>query len=196
MNEPTMETLARRLDRVERENRRLKQAGVVALTVIAAVVLLWPGLAVAIDGTELKGLEENVRFFYVVGAGDALRTVAGLLQLDVESGTSDIRGKLIWLDKCRMRQWTWTSDMTGDGIVTILDVWAWAPWLFFYPGDLAIYYILSAERFAQFFQLTPAHCGGAVSGVISLVVWFILGGSALGVFYKFRDRSLHQGGEG
>ncbi len=31
MNEPTMETLARRLDRVERENRWLKQAGVVAL---------------------------------------------------------------------------------------------------------------------------------------------------------------------
>ncbi len=27
MNEPTMETLAGRLDRVERENRRLKMAG-------------------------------------------------------------------------------------------------------------------------------------------------------------------------
>lgn len=40
MNEPTIETLARRLDRVERENRRLKKAGVVALAVIAAVVLM------------------------------------------------------------------------------------------------------------------------------------------------------------
>jgi len=40
MNEPTMETLARRLDGVERENRRLKQVGVVALAVIAAVVLM------------------------------------------------------------------------------------------------------------------------------------------------------------
>ena len=40
MNEPTMETLARRLDRVERENRRMKQAGMVALAVIAAVVLM------------------------------------------------------------------------------------------------------------------------------------------------------------
>jgi hypothetical protein len=34
MNEPTMESLTRRLDRVERENRRLKQAGVVALALI------------------------------------------------------------------------------------------------------------------------------------------------------------------
>jgi len=38
MCEPTMETLARRLDRVERENRRLKQMGVAVLAVIAAVV--------------------------------------------------------------------------------------------------------------------------------------------------------------
>ncbi len=40
MNDPTMETLSRRLDKVEWENRRLKLAGVVALTVIAAVVLM------------------------------------------------------------------------------------------------------------------------------------------------------------
>ncbi len=36
MVEPTIETLARRLDRVERENRWLKQAAVVILAVIAA----------------------------------------------------------------------------------------------------------------------------------------------------------------
>ncbi len=36
MVELKIETLARRLDRVERENRRMKQAGVVAFAVIAA----------------------------------------------------------------------------------------------------------------------------------------------------------------
>ncbi len=40
MHELTMETRARRLDQVELENRRLKQAGVVVLAVIAAVVLM------------------------------------------------------------------------------------------------------------------------------------------------------------
>ena len=40
VSETTIETLARRLDRVERENRRLRQAGVVALAVVAAVVLM------------------------------------------------------------------------------------------------------------------------------------------------------------
>ncbi|MFQ5988961.1 MAG: hypothetical protein ACE5K9_03490 [Candidatus Methylomirabilales bacterium] len=40
MNEQTMETLARRLDKVERENRLMKQVGVVALAVIAALVLM------------------------------------------------------------------------------------------------------------------------------------------------------------
>jgi len=40
MNETTMETLARRLDRMERENRRIRQAGVVAVAVIVAVGLM------------------------------------------------------------------------------------------------------------------------------------------------------------
>ena len=40
MNEPTIETLARRLDRVERENRWLKMVGVVALAMMVAVVLM------------------------------------------------------------------------------------------------------------------------------------------------------------
>jgi len=40
MTEPTMETLARRLDRVERENWWLKRVGVVALVVTATVMLV------------------------------------------------------------------------------------------------------------------------------------------------------------
>ncbi len=37
MNDPTMETLTRRLDHLERENRRLKRVGALALAVMAAV---------------------------------------------------------------------------------------------------------------------------------------------------------------
>lgn len=40
MSEPAIGGLARRLDRVERENRRLKRAGIAALAVIGAVVLM------------------------------------------------------------------------------------------------------------------------------------------------------------
>ncbi len=40
MNDPTMETLTRRLDHLERENRRLKRVGALALAVMAAVVLM------------------------------------------------------------------------------------------------------------------------------------------------------------
>jgi len=55
MNEPTMETLARRLDMVERENRWLKQAGVVAIAVIAAVLLM--GQATATKVASGRGVE-------------------------------------------------------------------------------------------------------------------------------------------
>ncbi len=40
MNEPTMESLARRVERVEGENRRLKRAGAVILAVMLALVLM------------------------------------------------------------------------------------------------------------------------------------------------------------
>jgi len=43
MDGTRMENLSQRLDRVERENRRLKQAGVAALAVIGAVVLMGQG---------------------------------------------------------------------------------------------------------------------------------------------------------
>ena len=97
-----------------------------------------------------------------------------------------------------MRQWTWTPDMTGDGIVTIRDVWAWVQWLYFYPGDLAIYGMLSHKRLAQFLELTPEHYGGGVSGLISFVVWailFILWMLALQLFDELRDRYLQKSKE-
>ncbi len=40
MNDPTMETLARRVERVEGENRRLKRVGAVILAVMLALVLM------------------------------------------------------------------------------------------------------------------------------------------------------------
>jgi hypothetical protein len=40
MNEPAKETLEQRVERLERENRWLKRAGIVALAVIGAVVLM------------------------------------------------------------------------------------------------------------------------------------------------------------
>jgi len=71
------------------------------------------------------------------------------------------------------RQWAWVADMTGDGKITIRDVWAWIGWLFYYPGDIAIYGMLKVEGFAKFFELTPAHYGGALSFFISLVCWVL-----------------------
>ncbi len=46
MNEPTMETLARRVDRVERENRRRKHAKATVVTWLClSMLLVSPALA-------------------------------------------------------------------------------------------------------------------------------------------------------
>jgi hypothetical protein len=88
MNKPTMETLARRVERVEGENRRLKQVGVVALAVIGAVVLI--GQATA--GKVAKVVEAE-RFVLLDPSGE---TRAALTQ--TKGGSSlylyDEKGKL------------------------------------------------------------------------------------------------------
>ncbi len=56
MNEPTMDTLARRLDRVERENRRLKRWVALALAVIFLVGCQ--------QKTEFEACHENMRKAY------------------------------------------------------------------------------------------------------------------------------------
>ena len=68
------------------------------------------------------------------------------------------------------RQWLFVSNMNGDGIFTISDVGAWIGWLFFYPGDLVIYGILSIEQLARFFEVTPAHYGGLFSFLFGLAI--------------------------
>ena len=69
------------------------------------------------------------------------------------------------------RQWLFVSNMNGDGIFTISDVGAWIGWLFFYPGDLVIYGILSFGQLARFFEVTPAHYGGLFSFLFGLAIW-------------------------
>ncbi len=58
MGGATMETLLRRLDRLERENRRLKRAGILVLAVIAAVALM----GVHEPPTEIHDVVEAKRF--------------------------------------------------------------------------------------------------------------------------------------
>jgi len=57
MNNPTMETLARRLERVERENWRMKRVGVVALALIAAVVLMGQATARSVAFAESQAAQ-------------------------------------------------------------------------------------------------------------------------------------------
>ncbi len=80
MNEPTMETLARRLDRVERENRRLKRAGVAALAVIAAVVMMGQATASKV----VRVIEAEKREELMMDSSTAVGLIVGLFTV---SGT-------------------------------------------------------------------------------------------------------------
>jgi hypothetical protein len=69
-------------------------------------------------------------------------------------------------------QWKFVADMNLDGAVTISDVIAWLGWLFCYPGDTVIFFLMARlPSLAQFFEIDYTSYHGWLSAFISLVVW-------------------------
>ncbi len=79
-------------------------------------------------------------------------------------------------EKATPRQWRFQKDMNGDGKITIRDVPLWIGWLFYYPGDTVLDYLLyyPAGKLSEFFELNPNHYGGGVSFIISLAFWLLI----------------------
>ncbi len=71
------------------------------------------------------------------------------------------------------RLWQFRSDMNADGATTISDVWEWFVWLYFYPGDLLIRWLVGSAA-GRFFELTAKSYGGLFSGIVSGVFWFVV----------------------
>ena len=75
------------------------------------------------------------------------------------------------------RLWKFVEDMNFDGAVTYRDVWLWVKWLFFYPGDGVLYFIINkAPRVAGFFEITESSYSGVLSGFITVLFWLCLYG--------------------
>lgn len=90
---------------------------------------------------------------------------AGLITMMTNSGLDSLDG----------RQWDFRTDMNGDGRLTIRDVTAITGWLFFYPGDFAIYCLRTyLKGFSEFFEITPNWYGKLLSFLVSLVGWPIV----------------------
>lgn len=75
MNEPTLDVLTKRIDRLERENRRLKRVGVVVLVGLAAIGLMGQaaGRTVEAERFVLRDASGKARGAWgVAGGGTAL----------------------------------------------------------------------------------------------------------------------------
>lgn len=72
------------------------------------------------------------------------------------------------------RQWSFVADMNHSGSITISDVWLWVKWLYFYPGDGFVYFLINkTPAIGNFFEFTYSSYGGVFSGIISFFIWFI-----------------------
>ncbi len=103
MVEPTMEALVKRLNRLERENRRLKRAGVIALAVMTAVVLM--GKATA--GKVAKVIEAE---------GFVLRDARGTVRARLET-LSFGKVQLVLFDKDEKPQSILGVGSDGPGLI-------------------------------------------------------------------------------
>lgn len=73
------------------------------------------------------------------------------------------------------RQWLFVADMNFSGAITIKDVWLWVKWLYFYPGDVFIYFLLNkVPGVGHFFEMTYSSYGGVLSGILSFFIWIII----------------------
>jgi hypothetical protein len=87
-----------------------------------------------------------------------------------------------------IRQWTFLKDMNYSGSLTISDVWLWTKWLYFYPGDGAVYLIINnIPSASHFFEITYDSYGGVFSGIFSLIAWIILLMIYVVTFGKYHD---------
>lgn len=73
-----------------------------------------------------------------------------------------------------MRQWKFVADMTGNGTVTVSDVWLWIQWLYFWPGDGLIYLVIRyLPGAAAFLELSPGKFSGPLSLFLSFGLWIV-----------------------
>ncbi len=71
-------------------------------------------------------------------------------------------------------RWTFAWDMNADGVFTISDIGALFNWLFFAPGDYAIYVTITKfPRVAIFLELSASSYGGWFSGILSGLVFIV-----------------------
>ena len=77
------------------------------------------------------------------------------------------------------RLWSFIADMNNSGGITIVDLWLWFKWLFFYPGDYVVnLFIYDAgtepefKAILDFFEIPRNDWfGGWISGIASLYIW-------------------------
>ena len=87
------------------------------------------------------------------------------------------------------RQWSFVTDMNYDGIVTISDVWLWIKWLYYYPGDLFLYFLMQDfPRLAVFVEVAPESYSGSFSGIFSVFFWTVVIVVSYGIMKTIEDR--------
>ncbi len=78
------------------------------------------------------------------------------------------------IDAAWHERWHVALDMNRDGTVTISDIWAWVPWLYYAPGDLVLLSTITyLPEAAKFLELDTTMLSGRLSGSLSAIFYLL-----------------------
>ncbi|MFM9847698.1 MAG: hypothetical protein ACKVP3_11125 [Hyphomicrobiaceae bacterium] len=73
------------------------------------------------------------------------------------------------------QRFRFATDMNGDGLFTISDVWLWLKWLFFAPGDGVLLFLMAfMPDISDFLEVDQGSMYGWLSGFLSAVLWIVV----------------------
>ena len=88
------------------------------------------------------------------------------------------------------RMWNFVADMNYDGQISISDIWLWFKWFYFYPGDWIIKFLINnIPSVANFLKISYEDYGGFLSGVVSLVTFFLIISGIWKAFFESKGRT-------
>ena len=71
-------------------------------------------------------------------------------------------------------RWDISSDMNHDNVVNLADLWLLTSWFYFAPGDaILLLAMIYATPVALLAGIDPLSLSGALSGIVSAVIWLV-----------------------
>ena len=80
------------------------------------------------------------------------------------------------------------SDMNGDGLLTIADLWLVVSWLYHWPSNKLIELFLPDPTTTEHLEMASRYCSGWFSSAVATALWIGCYGMAIHLMSRKRTQ--------